>query len=185
MKRNSPDPRCPMQPTNWYDAVLYCNWLSRQENLTCCYRMKRDNGEWELDPEANGYRLPTEAEWEYACRAGSTTEYSCGKEPTYLPSYAVYNSTDTMTKPCAGRLPNAWGLFDMHGNAHEWCRSRIGTTIRGQVDPRFKCGRVPGRYGAGRSPKSTTTSGRSARRERAEAKNDASGYGFRVARRCK
>ncbi|MBC7854542.1 MAG: formylglycine-generating enzyme family protein [Pirellulaceae bacterium] len=73
---------------------------------------------WRSVRQADGYRLPTEAEWEYACRAKSATKYCFGDDESLLSQYAVYAS-DT-SQPVSSRQPNGWGLFDMHGNVWEW-----------------------------------------------------------------
>jgi len=87
---------------SWNDAMAYCKWLGEQERAT--------------------YRLPTEAEWEYACRAGTTTQYSSGDDVTLLDQYAWHNwNTDGKPHPVGTKLPNGFGLFDMHGNLQEWC----------------------------------------------------------------
>ncbi len=124
----SPTGQHPVREVTWYAAILYCNWLSHREGLKPCYertgeREKFDNEEydaWRLIPGNNGYRLPTEAEWEYACRAGTTTNYSHGDDKFLLDRYAVYY-LDTHTQLPASKLPNPWGLFDVHGNVWEWC----------------------------------------------------------------
>jgi acetoin utilization deacetylase AcuC-like enzyme/formylglycine-generating enzyme required for sulfatase activity len=113
--------RQPLEQINWTDAALYCNERSLAEGLTPCY----DEETWVCDFDANGYRLPTEAEWEYACRAGTSTEYGFGRSVNLLNDYAWHagNSGGT-THPVGQKKPNAWGLYDMHGNVAEWCNDR-------------------------------------------------------------
>ncbi len=124
----------PVHGVNWFDSILFCNWLSRREGLSPCYERtgeKRFYGEgvfgggreptdvWRLIPGAVGYRLPTENEWEYACRAGTTTDYASGDDEQLLEAYARFRNSTTL--PCGSKIPNGWGLFDMHGNVREWC----------------------------------------------------------------
>ena len=75
-----------------------------------------------------GYRLPTEAEWEYACRAGTTTEFASGSDEEMLRKYAVFQASRAASG--GSKLPNGWGLFDMHGNVWEWCWDGYGNTTR-------------------------------------------------------
>jgi formylglycine-generating enzyme required for sulfatase activity len=118
---------------SWYDAVQYCNWLSRWEGLTPCY--EGSETDWKLVSSGTGYRLPTEAEWEYACRAGTTTEYGIGDSESLLPQYAVF--TTSRAEGCGSKRPNGWGLFDMHGNVSEWCADWYGKySAELAVDPK-------------------------------------------------
>ena len=123
------DRELPVQAVSFYDAVRFCNWLSEDQGLTPYYeptgnKIYDDDGaaheEWKPNPKSYGYRLPTEIEWEFACRAGTNTDFACGSDTEILRDYAVYFVDDP--KPCGSMLPNRWGLFDMHGNVFEWCQ---------------------------------------------------------------
>src|SRR5262245_26268433 len=113
--KSSPEATCPMILVDWYMAAAYCNWLSDQENLEKCYEEDAQGKVVGLKAKylsLTGYRLPTEAEWEYACRAKAVTSRYYGEAEELLPKYGWYlgNSGD-WTRPVGGKKPNDLGLF--------------------------------------------------------------------------
>ncbi len=126
----------PVNKVSWYDAVDFCNRWSVVDGLTPCYQIDGDTNVTWID-QADGYRLPTEAEWEYACRAGSTTRWCFGDDEAESPDYAwFYKNADGKPHSVATLKPNAWGLYDMHGNVWEWCWNWHGRyTELKQADP--------------------------------------------------
>jgi formylglycine-generating enzyme required for sulfatase activity len=108
----------PVDQIRWADAARYCNARSRLEGLEPVY----DESSWHCRYEASGYRLPTEAEWEYAARAGTTAAYFFGDDASKLERYAWFKKTSTRgTCPVGRKQLNSWGLGDMYGNVWEWC----------------------------------------------------------------
>jgi serine/threonine protein kinase/formylglycine-generating enzyme required for sulfatase activity len=123
----APDQYCSVSMVTWCDAVRFCNWLSLREQRRPCYvqppeAKADDTKSWHWDPGADGYRLPTEAQWEYAYRAGSKTRFPIGDDHQMLPHYGYHMAlSKPHTQAGGGLLPNRWGLFDMDGNVAEWC----------------------------------------------------------------
>ncbi|MCP4129585.1 MAG: formylglycine-generating enzyme family protein [bacterium] len=131
----------PVTQISWQDIIAWCNALSEKEGLTPCYYAKNSDKLWvyrdatlsamsnaDVDWSANGYRLPTSAEWEYAARYIDGTEYTAGDtvsgvrdgEPAHYYAWTDYNSKPSQTQLVGTRLPNALGIYDMTGNAWEW-----------------------------------------------------------------
>ncbi len=111
-------PRRPVEQVRWSDAALFCNERSRVEGLTPCY----DEVTFACDFQVSGYRLPTEAEWEYAARAGVDEVPAASGTARSLENHACYaDNSSKQTQPVGSRRPNAWGLYDMQGNIAEWC----------------------------------------------------------------
>ena len=113
----------PVEQVSWEDVTEFCRQLSALPD-------ERQAG--------RGYRLPTEAEWEYACRAGTTTVYYFGNGESGLGDFGWFRrNARRVTHPVGQKKPNAWGLFDMHGNVWEWCSDGYGDYPKGVAsDPR-------------------------------------------------
>lgn len=120
-------PRRPVESVSWNDAAIFCNKLSEYAGLTCYYHFSRDQEMCTVDERATGYRLPTEAEWEYACKAG-TRQIRYGQ----LEDIAWFKpNSNGMTNVVGLKQPNEWGLHDMLGNVWEWCSDYYDTEIYG------------------------------------------------------
>jgi formylglycine-generating enzyme required for sulfatase activity len=107
----------PAVNVSWHDAQAFCQWLSKKTN--------------------KAVTLPTEAQWEYACRAKSKTRFSFGDKNNNMGDYSWFvENSGKMTHPVAQKKPNAWGLYDMHGNAWQWCADYFGPyVVEDKVDP--------------------------------------------------
>jgi formylglycine-generating enzyme required for sulfatase activity len=166
------EPARPVDKVNWYEAVEYCKKLTQTEETAG--RL----------PAGYGYRLPTEAEWEYACRAGSKTRFCYGddKNETQLGDYAWFaRNGESMTHPVGTRRPNDWGLQDMHGNVWEWCLDRWEGKLPGGTitnAPVFSQGNL--RTARGGSWLYEPKSCRSANRDDYGPANRCSDVGFRL-----
>ncbi len=126
----------PVEQVSWLEAVEFCNVLSKREKRAPFYRIKESEV---TVVGGGGYRLPTEAEWEFACRSGSATVYPFGDQADTLREHAWYlNNSDDKTHPVGMKSANAWGIHDMLGNVCEWCGDRYSGTYYGsspEADP--------------------------------------------------
>lgn len=161
----------PVETVTWKEAASFCNSLSLKYGLEPCYVFVKENEEVIFDSSADGFRLPTEAEWEYACRAG-TSGIRYGK----LGLIAWYRDNSERTTHDVGKKePNAWGLYDMLGNVWEWCSDLYDTEVYGS----YRIFRGGGWCDEERSVMATT------RRRSHPLKFKIEDLGFRVARNIK
>ncbi|MBA7591777.1 hypothetical protein ES708_33940 [subsurface metagenome] len=114
----------PVEQVSWQDAVKFCNKLSDTAGFDRCY----NESTWECDFSKNGFRLPTEAEWEYACRAGTETMFYTGntEDDLHRAGWRPENTSTPDTHEVGIKEPNVWGLYDTHGNVAEWCNDYYG-----------------------------------------------------------
>ncbi len=125
----------PVINVSWYDAVKYCNWLSEKNNLTSVYTISDTSVTW--NQSANGWRLPTEAEWEYAARGGNKTRNYKYSGSNTVDDVGWYSGiSESKTHPVKGKDANELGLYDMSGNVYEWCWDWLGSYSSGdQTNP--------------------------------------------------
>lgn len=119
--------KLPVETVSWIEAVIFCNRLSESLRKENCYHINLETGSVTLDSKADGFRLPTEAEWQYACQAGK-------KEIRYgdLNDIAWFKDNSNNRTQEVGKLkPNEWGMYDMLGNVWEWCSDIYDETIYG------------------------------------------------------
>jgi len=157
----------PVENVSWHDAVEFCKKLSELPEEKKAGRV---------------YRLPTEAQWEYACRAGSKMAYSFDDEEGLLPEYGWFNRNSSNRTHTVGLLePNAWGLYDLHGNVWEWCSDWYGDYPKGAVSDPTGAREGSDRVLRGGSWYDEAASGRAAVRGRGNPSICSLNIGFRVA----
>ena len=141
------DPNRPVEQVTFADAIEYCNERSAAEGLRACYTLDRVHGTWVCKFDANGYRLPTEAEWEYACRAGTTSERHFAPDTARALARHAWcaDNSSKRTHPVGQRRPNAWGLHDMYGNVAEWCGDWYDANTYGSAPRRNPRGPATGK----------------------------------------
>ncbi|MBN1290575.1 MAG: SUMF1/EgtB/PvdO family nonheme iron enzyme [Candidatus Latescibacteria bacterium] len=172
----------PVERVTWFDAITFCNKLSEKLSLEPCYNLSSGD----CDMTKTGFRLPTEAEWEYACRSATGSEYYTGDGPRVVVGAAWFaaNSAEK-SHQVARKTPNAWGLFDMHGNVWEWCNDWYGKDYYGKSPENNPTGPSSGsdRVIRGGSWIENAKGCRSARRKGYNPQKDYSDIGFRIVRR--
>jgi len=176
------DDNSPVERVNWKDAVTFCNRLSERVGLEPCYNLATGA----CDFSKSGFRLPTEAEWEYACRAESGLDYNLGDGESALDRAGWYQrNSQEKTHPAGQKTANTWGLYDMHGNVWEWCNDWYDKGAY-QANP----GKDPAGPHAGKEKilrgggwLDTPKDSRSAKRRSYDPEKNYSDIGFRIVRR--
>ena len=179
----------PVETVSWYDAVKFCNRLSDKAGLERCY----SESTFECDFSRSGFRLPTEAEWEYACRAGTETMFYTGNNISSDDTTSTdldragwyYGNSNKQTHPAGQKEPNAFGLYDMHGNVWEWCNDWYNRGYYTNSPIKNPCGPSPSsaRVLRGGSWFYNASYCHSAFRNRTPPSNTSYNLGFRVVRR--
>jgi formylglycine-generating enzyme required for sulfatase activity len=197
-ERYAPTPDCPVVSTSWYQAAVYCNWLSKEEGIDpkqWCYEIKGDPrlAENYLNPRLrenylslSGYRLPTEAEMEFATRAGAMTSRYYGETEELLGKYGwFFQNAGDRSWPVGSKKPNDLGFFDMHGNVWCWGQDRYLRYPTGMVEDKDKALEIKStvsRVLRGGSFNDQASNVRTANRNLSEPTFRWPYYGFRVAR---
>jgi formylglycine-generating enzyme required for sulfatase activity len=183
------DMNVPIARVSWYDAAAYCNWLSEQDRIPKNQWCYEPNGQGEyaegMRVRANyqglsGYRLPRDAEWEYACRGGTVTAWASGSDEAMLGHYAWFSLNSSALTHSVGSLkPNGLGLFDFHGNVWQWCQDAYeghGNRIAEEVNDHNRRVLRGGSFDLG------AWDARSATRTFEAPTDRSDNFGFRVAR---
>ncbi|MCE5248667.1 SUMF1/EgtB/PvdO family nonheme iron enzyme [bacterium] len=172
----------PVERVTWFDAIKFCNTLSEKLNLEPCY----NPGTGACDFTKNGFRLPTEAEWEYACRSGTGTDYYTGDDQRAMATAGWFaGNSGEKSHRTGGKAANSFALFDMHGNVWEWCNDWYAKDYYAKSPAVNPTGPASGtdRVVRGGSWIENAKGCRSARRREYDPKKDYSDIGFRIVRR--